>query len=547
MISQEAIEKILGIEAKVATTSEEMADKLNITFFPYEESRISNEVLIFVKKLREAFIELKVNVIPYDKALQKISLINSIIRSVLIVIRNFYIFFYNTFNRNNTKPYIHSGAILNTLLRRNRIKKGISVITFGGGKTGNLAMDNTTSFKETSVITIIDMPDNINEGSTFYDHFDTAMNLFAYHMSNIVIVVNDKKWIPYNFNASHPIYDIEKDFNKNVLNNLIPKIVAPIQPNKFSEFQLIDNKFDPADSEYAFGVNQFLLSQDLFKKTGLYPKGKKVDDLPFRNGFYRWIGKIHLDHRTGMSYGFLAWQQKTRISELINWNDSLNKFGSKVEDSRDYFRNEEDLYVILEIEGCKYTMKVPEVSVLTQRSGSDKTNININKDLIKIGLKNGRMYLQAPNGTELSEDYKPSFDTKVILAHSVGNAIVASIIQGLKKRSEFVDNLKEKGLAIAHWHGYLNPQILPKGWQCHGISNPHVACSTPQSAIYALHGKLSAFKKTLDSEGDYLGDIHIEPHHGTNIIFPTLDKLANFLSRSDKTVCLGNKFLSYYN
>jgi hypothetical protein len=115
----------------------------------------------------------------------------------------------------------------------------------------------------------------------------------------------------------------------------------------------------------------------------------------------------------------------------------------------------------------------------------------------------------------------------------------------LKIENEFTSNLEKTGLAIAHWHGYINPKNIPDGFNVHGIENPHVACSSPQSAIYALRGKLHLLETTQNLK-TYRGDIHIEPHHGTNIIFPSIKSLAEyFLSRDDISI-LGNKYLEMY-
>ena len=46
MLSQEAIEKILGIREKTTLTPEEMVGKLSLTFYPLKDSsKISKQVL----------------------------------------------------------------------------------------------------------------------------------------------------------------------------------------------------------------------------------------------------------------------------------------------------------------------------------------------------------------------------------------------------------------------------------------------------------------------------------------------------------------------
>ena len=142
--------------------------------------------------------------------------------------------------------------------------------------------------------------------------------------------------------------------------------------------------------------------------------------------------------------------------------------------------------------------------------------------------------------------YRPSFDTKVILAHAVGNAIVASILAYKNKENEFSRVVRKNGVGICHWHGYFDPKRMPKGIRAYGQKNPHVACSSPQSALYALGGKLSHF---IEQNGTnfYLGDVHIEPHHGINISYSSIESLAQFLLDNPEASVLGNKYLSRYN
>lgn len=549
MLSQEAISKILGIEEIVPLSAEEMADKMNITFYPYDKRKVSANVLSFVNKLEKVFTELRVNVVPYEKSLKEIPLHKSIIKSFLVILKNISIFYKNIIDSERNLPYIDLAVIPNLILKRNRVKPGISILAIGENETKSLPMDNTLSFRESSVITILDMPKNISKNTEFAEHFDTAMKLFAYHMTNIVIGVSDKNWVVYNFNASHPIYDFnEKEFKNHVLHALIPKIVAPIRPHRFSDFILRNDFFDINDNEHSNIVSEFVEGGKLFDETKLYPPGRKLDDLPFRNHFYRWIGKLHLDHRNGMSFGFLAWQMPSKLSEVISLKVAREKFSGFIKENKDYFvLSNGDIYVILNVHSKDYCIKIPPVWVLSQRSGSDKTRIQPQKDLIKMGLINGKMFLQTPIGLKLDEDYKPSFDTKVILAHAVGNSVVASLLNHVKGETKFVKQITQKGIALAHWHGYIAPSFIPKGWYTHGIDNPHVACSSPQSAIYAINGKFEVFVNSLQENNDeYLGDLHIEPHHGTNISFTSIKELATFFNEHPGASTLGNKYLYLY-
>jgi len=541
MISLETQQKLLDIKEKVQISQNEMADKLNITFFPYDEKAVGENILNFKRKLEESFLRLNVNVIPYKDSLHRIRLSKVLMRVIKILLNNF-LFVVESIYKTPERIFVNWGVLVNTF-KRTRIKKGISVVALGENTSWNLPMDTTSSFTESSVITILDLPSNIKDDSSFYEHFDTAMGLFAYHMTNIVIAVKEDKWILYNFNASHPTYPIEDNIDKYVLKGLIPKIVAPIRPVKFDEFTVKNEVFDPMDEHHKYAVKDMLESGNLLEKSGLYPQGKKIDSLPFRNGYYRWIGKIHLDNRNGMSYGFLARQLPTVLSSLIPLEQAKGQFGEAIQPDKDYFEYEKSLYLIIDLPTGTFAMKVPEVWVLSQRSGCNKTKMDPERDLIKLGLVSGKLYLQSSKKVKLNQNYKTSFDTKLILANALGNTIIASILKHFQKDSEFAKLVESNGLAICHWHGYINEKSLPKNFLVHGNQNPNVSCSSPQSAIYALDGKLRAFIESMGGGNDFAGDIHVEPHHGTNIIFPSLQQFGEYIVNNPDTSTLGNKYL----
>ena len=544
MIDQETIQVILGIKEKVYTKPREMAEQMNITFFPHNKEHVSREIQYFSEKLKKTFEELNVNIVKYEKALVKIPLLK-VWKAVLKMLLNNILYLIRNIFGLPQKSHYFNLATIKYLFKRTKIRKGISVIVLGEQDDDNLPMQYIYSFKDNSIITILDFPKNISETSTFHEHFDTALALFAHNMTNIVIGVDKEKWLLYNFNASHPIYPLESNFKENVLQALIPKIVAPIRPYTLSEFVISEGHFDVSDKALKPLIDDLVKGALIFDKTNLYPKGKKIDDLPFRNDFYRWIGKLHLDNRNGMSYGFLAIQLPGKISPLLTENEFKKLVHEKVNDSSYVYNN--DLFVRINLNGETYWLKVPEVWVLSQKSGSDKTHVNPKRDLIKMGLSNGKMILQTQYGSVIDNDYKTSFDTQVILAHSVGNAIIASILNRIEPGSEFLKRYLEKGISISHWHGYIHPDHVQKGWFVHGVANPHVACSSPQSAIFALEGKLDSFEESLKSHIEYKGDIHVEPHHGTNICYTSITELADYLVNNPTASVLGNSYLYLYN
>ena len=436
---------------------------------------------------------------------------------------------------------------LRRVIRSKRLKRNISVIVLGELHEDKLPMQFISSFKSNSVIHILPFPSNIKKESPFEEHFDTAMSLFAYHMANIVLAVDDSKWMVYNFNASHPIYDLnDNKFEEHILKALVPKIVAPISPHKFSDFNISKERFmigDPIISALVVDLTQGAL---LFEKTKLFPSGKKIDDLPFRDNFHKYIGKLHLDNRSGMSFGFISKQLPVAISQILTLEETQSKYGAFLSKNKDYFKDSEgNIHIMFDLpEKGTVSLQVPDVWVLSLRSGSDKTHFKPEKDLLLLGLSSkGEMWMKFPVGTRIHDDYKPSFDTKVILAHAVGNAIIASIINYIDPKSEFVTKLVSSGISISHWHGYFREDLVPSNYLMYGFKNLHVACSSPQSAVYALGGKLDSFEKLLKDKKTYYGDIHVEPHHGVNISFPSLTTLAEYLIQNPEASKLGNIYL----
>jgi hypothetical protein len=313
-----------------------------------------------------------------------------------------------------------------------------------------------------------------------------------------------------------------------------------------SDFKIKEGVLDVNDKNHKPFIEDLMKSGPILEKTNLYPKGKSVHDLAFRNEFYEWVGRVHLDHRTGMSFGFLARQLPVKLPRVLPYEAAKKKFEQEIDSKKDYFRHGGEFYVVVDTSKGKFCLKVPEVWVITQRSGANKTNINPQEDILKMGLVNGEMILETPKGLNLTSYYKPSFDTKVILAHAVGNAIFATILKYLHPGSQFAKIMEKNGVAISHWHGYINPKFIPKGWYVYGQNNPPVSCSSHQSAIYAFRGKEHAFYESLGKEDEYLGDIHIEPQHGTNIIFSSLVELGHFLNSNHEISILGNKYLKFY-
>jgi hypothetical protein len=190
------------------------------------------------------------------------------------------------------------------------------------------------------------------------------------------------------------------------------------------------------------------------------------------------------------------------------------------------------LHVLLHLGEKRFVADVPPVYVLATRSGCDKAHIKGHRDLMLLGLSAGTISVQTPPASN-GIDFRPSYDTLTILAHALGNALIAGVIAETRFGSPFSGILSRNGMALAHWHGTVNTALFPEGFTIFGEENPPVSCSTHQAAMYTLRGKLDAYTRHTAGGKTYMGDIHIEPHHGVNVAWPSLLGLARRLLARD--------------
>jgi len=483
-LSKEAIQKILGIKEKVYLEPKEMAKHLTVSFLP---SNISLSPILdrFIKKLKRSLIHWGVKIVPYEKILTK----------------------------------------------TNRIKEGVVVFT-PPIEGDYLPINYVTSFTSNQIITIIEKPPFIKNHISFDKHIEIAMKLFAWHMSNLIISVDKESWRIYNFNASFPTYKYDENFDKNILYGLISKIATPIRPLRLSEFIIKRKKRLEIDKEI---LEDFVEGSILLGRTGLFPSLIEIDKLRFRNYLHKLIASQYLDKRSGLSYGFLARQLPIKLPLLI----SLDKIKKDINFKNDYFVKKGKIFIVLKINRKKFCMCVPRIWVFTTRSGCKKTELIPERDLCKIGLFNGQLIMEVPENIDYLSDYKPSFDTRVILAHAIANVIFGAVLKYFRPDNPFSQRLEENGMAIVHWHGYIRNKFIPVGYWEYGRDNPAVSCSSPQTAIYAFRGKHRAVEESLSKGIEYLGDIHVEPQHGVNVTWDSIRNLAFFLLSDSRISKLG--------
>ncbi len=532
MINIYQIKKILGLRSEIELSSKEMAHDLKVTFLSVATRKLSIHEKEFMDKLISSMEKLGVEVLDFEDNLTHLSWRSKVKRVGIFLYVNKQIFSH-TFRTTKSVYKSLKSLYLNNFwnfIFGKKLKKDIAIFTFLR-ENELLAMDFTNSFKRNPIVTLVYDRDFNKKNLTFNEHADLALNLFADTMSNLIVQFNESNWMLYSFNMSNPVFDVRSEnFTQDILDSLLTKVYAPVVPPSLDDFNILKDHFD-FDSEYLSPyISDMVDAGPIFDESELFPKGKDISELLFRNPFYRWIGSLHLDKRNGMSYGFLARQLPVSVAKLAY---------EKNEIPSDFYDRFGDFYLEVNVAGKDLLVGIPEVWVLTTRSGANKTKLDKAKDVVKMGIYKGQMMLQMPKGIELSANYRPSFDSRVILSHAVANVVVAAIDYYFHRSSLFAHKLVESGLAICHWHGSVDVNSVDDAWLVYGQSNPSVSCSALQGAIYAMQGKLESYLSNLPNEITYIGDVHVEPHHGINVTFSSLVDLAKYVTINSDFTKLG--------
>ncbi len=480
VITEEASRVLLGIRQAVPMTHSAMAENLRVTFFPF--GRSSRKVTEFADRLRSAMSACGVEVIPFEQA-------------------------------------IEAG-------RRGKVQEGIIIIAPGTLEEGKLPVDYVPNLRTNTVVGIVDGPCPAEGKLDQQEKLNTIVEALGWSIVQTLIYVDDPEWTVCTMNgAIIPCSGGEK-FRDEVYATLVPKLAAPVVPPHASDFQVEEEGLDLTATYWEPYVRDFEDSAPLWAETGVMLFHTSLSAVRFRNTYYRRVAAAYLDKRSGMSYGFLSRQPALSVPKAMREADGTRLKGWEELQHRGIGLLDDTLYVVLRLKGASFIVPLPEVAVLATRSGCDKSHVNGHRDLVLLGIRNGSIFLKTPKGLDAAIDARPSYDTLTILAHAIANSLIASVLKSVNPASSFLRTAAGGGVALAHWHGDIDRAVIPGGYVVFGEDNPPVSCSTHQAALYTLTGKLQAFGNVVAEGKEYLGDIHIEPHHGINVTWPTLTGLA---------------------
>lgn len=345
----------------------------------------------------------------------------------------------------------------------------------------------------------------VNFQTPYQQKIKIGLNTLIRTFSEIVIGVSNDNFSILNMNLSDSVFSRD-EMDSFVLNSLIPKVYVPILPLPLSKFQI--GKFDSQQSSYA----QKLVSLGhKLAESNLFPPGSKLSEVIKRKS-YRDIVNVIVNGRTGVSYGFVAYAEPPYYVGEIEitegeWKNLYPVEGFSIDEVRQNAIGRRYLKTKI---GPEYRFKqIPDIWILSARSGSNKTNLSLESDILRIGLTE-RLLLELPQGVDPQVvDIKPSYDVYVMLGIAMSTALYAP-------------NLIRNGLPMIHFHGYPTVEWFQQNEYYTGVNNPSVPCGTYESGVFNFLGVYNL----VQQGGNIALASLIEPDHGTNIIAYDLEYLV---------------------
>lgn len=358
----------------------------------------------------------------------------------------------------------------------------------------------------------------------YREKISLGINNLIKNFSEIIIGVSEDKISILNMNLSDSLFS-KQELPRFVFKSLIPKIYVPIAPLLLNRFEL--GEYNPCQSDYAAKLVR--LGREL-ADTGLFPPGFKLSEAIPRKSHRDMVDAI-VNGRTGVSYGFVAYAEPPQYRGAIEIDEREWETLTPVEGfAREELRQNTAgrFYVKTQISEQYSYKQIPDLWLVSSRSGSNKTDLNVQKDILRIGLSK-KLLLQLPQGIDPEEiaDIKPSYDLYVMLAIALAAALYAP-------------ELIEGGAPLVHFHGYPSSQWFQSGEHYAGVSNPSVPCGTYESGVFNF---LSIYQLAKENGSKLKLAGLIEPDHGTNFIASDVDYLVARLKQGCQTgeIELGRK------
>jgi hypothetical protein len=486
-----------------------MAKQLTVTFRPLPQGFNRPTILQFRESLQQTLQQYGVEILPWEQATRELKYPLPVIgKKVLLRV---------------VKPTIH--AVIDVERAVNPIKSAIAELIYrlykrfrSGSQSTSVAeiiqlmgwMENHTIQRledptATQVILLTDIDSHFTDPEIPYQHkIAIGVKTLISQFSEIVIGVSEDRISILNMNLSDSLF-AKMQLDQFVLKSLIPKIYVPIAPLPLNRFQV--SYYKPEHSTYALKLIQ--LSQAL-ATTGLFPSGFQLSEVIQRPSHRDIVDSI-VNGRTGVSYGFVAYAEPPqyigpRDISAAEWNALVPVAGFSAAEVRQNSIGRH--YLKVRLHNQDHYKQIPDIWLVCSRSGANKTNLNLERDILRLGLTQ-HLCLQLPDADSTMAEMQPSYDTYVMVAIALAAAL-------------YTPELIEHGAPIIHFHGYPSRQWFTAHEHYTGVENPSVPCGTYESGVFnflGLHGLANAADHPL-----VLASL-IEPDHGTNLITSDPDYL----------------------
>jgi TubC N-terminal docking domain len=517
---------------------EVMAQKLTVTFRPPPDGYENGEVLKFRERLTSKLQNYGVTIEPWDTALNEFSyeipmfkwkkrvttkLVKPEINAVIDVERH-----PSLWRKLGIMAAESFYKVYSSFFSKNQKMSVLRIATLS-----SWAEDHAAKYigdpNSVQVIIITSIDEKFTDAELPYQQkIKIGLSTLIRTFSELVIGVSSEAISILNMNLSDSIYSID-EIDKFVLSSFIPKIYVPIVPIPMTQFAI--GQYEPQESPYADKL--VTLGKEL-ADSGLFPPGAKLSEMIPRKS-HRDIVNVIVNGRTGVSYGFVAYAEPPQYVGALEiteseWENLLPVDGFNKEEVR---RNEMNRrYVRAKVKENYIFKQIPDIWIVSSRSGSNKTNLNLEQDILRIGLVgNAKFLLQLPQAAEPKRlDIKPSYDLYVMFAIALASSLYAP-------------KLIQNGLPMVHFHGYPSSEWFKSGEYYAGVYNPSVPCGTYESGVFNFLGVRNLVE--LYGSDIALAGL-IEPDHGSNIIARDLNYLlARIKAGIDREqIELGGKYFA---
>ena len=358
----------------------------------------------------------------------------------------------------------------------------------------------------TQIITLMELDrDLVNPDLPYAKRIRLGLAALAHTFSQIVIGTCEGKVSIVNMNLTDAVVDAG-DLDAFVRMRLVPKLFVPIAPMLPSQFEL--GRYDPQQSGPALRLAHL---SGALASTGLLPDVQTLGELLQRRS-RRDIVRVIAGGRTGVSFGFIANVEPPsyrgpREIPSSQWG-ALEPVA--VYDPAEIRRDAQGtLYARVQAGAGAVYRQIPELWIVSSRSGSDKTQLCPDRDILRVGF-NGSLHLQLPCDPS-GQDLNPSYDIRVMMALALSAALYAP-------------DLLAQGASLFHFHGYPHRDWFRAGEVFAGMDNPALPCGTTEAGVFNFQ-TMAQLARTHGR--DLKLACIIEPDHGTNILAPDTDYLIS--------------------